>query len=120
LLAVKQATQTGELRLYLEILSLVGFLIVLIWMLAQNRYRRQWDLMLYSAATLGLFMSRYDLRASVYLGATRYVLSIFPVFIGIADLVQRLPPRGRKLYMSLSLAGFLVVSALYALFVFVG
>ena len=76
--------------------------------------------MWYCAATLLLFLTKQSVAASVFQSSNRYVLSLFPVFAGIAFLVLKLPERIRKLYVLASLIGLMVVSSLYALFIFVG
>jgi hypothetical protein len=119
-LAIRQALATGEVRVYLEIFVLVGCGAVLVWMLTQKRFNRQFDLIAYTVVTLGLFLVKHSQVASVYQSATRYVLSLFPVFIGIAALVIALPPVGRKAYLLLSSCGLLIVSTLYSLWFFVG
>jgi hypothetical protein len=118
--AFGQAFETGSLLVYSELFSLLTFTFILIWMIIQNRFRREADLILYSGATLLLFLTKQSTAASVYQSSNRYVLSLFPIFIGLAYLVNKLPKKGRKLYIAVNLVGLLIVSALYALFIFVG
>jgi len=119
-LAFQQAVQTGELRVYLENFSLLGFGLILIWMFFRSVFRCQYDLMSYSVATLGLFLIKHTQSASVFQSGTRYVLSLFPIFIGLTSLVLKLPMRLQRGYYYISLGIMIVASALYALFVFVG
>jgi hypothetical protein len=118
--AFQQAFATGSLLIWGEIISLLGFCAVLGWMLTQERFRQRYDLMIYSLATLTLFLSKHSETASAFQSSTRYVLSLFPVFIGVAALVQKLPAIGRRIYITISLVGLMIVSTLYALFYFVG
>jgi hypothetical protein len=118
--AFDQAIETGSLLVYSELFSLLAFTFILIWMISRKRFWQQADLILYSGATLLLFFTKQSTAASVYQSANRYVLSLFPIFIGIAYLVNKLPERRRKVYVAANLAGLVIVSTLYALFVFVG
>jgi hypothetical protein len=118
--AFQQAFATGSLLVWGEIISLFGFCVVLGWMITQETFRQQYDLMIYSLATLSLFLTKHSETASAFQSSTRYVLSLFPVFIGMAALVQKLPTIGRRIYVTVSLAGLMIISTLYALFYFVG
>jgi hypothetical protein len=119
-LAVKNAVTTSDPLAYADILSLVCFSLVFLWMCTQSRLRQAKVLMLYSAVTLGALFPWHTEVGSSYLSTTRYVLSLFPVFIGIAALILKLPLRWRYNFVLVSTVGLIVIAALYALFFFVG
>ena len=119
-LAFKQALVTREILVISELLSVVLFLALLIWMLFQKKYQRQLPMLLYGIALILLFTTKHNLVASALQSSNRYVIGAFPAFIGMADIVNRLSSRKRFLYHLASLTLLLVASAAYALFIFVG
>ncbi len=103
-----------------EVISATLFLALIGWMIFQPRYRAYPALLVYSLANLALFMVKHNLAASPIQSTNRYVISLFPVFIALGDLLLRLPERGRKLYVALSLALLVTAATLQALWLFVG
>jgi hypothetical protein len=118
--AFRQAFETGSFLVWSEILSLLLFAAVLIWMLTRKDFQKQIDWMGYALATLGLYLCKYSTAASTYQSANRYVLHLFPVFIGIAALLQNAPHWARTLVKSVSWIGLLSALSLYTLWIFVG
>lgn len=103
-----------------EALSVTFFLGLALWMCTQPRYRRQPALLVYIFVNLALFTSKHTLTASPIQSANRYVISLYPAFIGLADLLLRLPKAGRRVYALFSLIGWLLASLLQTLWLFVG
>ena len=103
-----------------EAVSVTVFLGLAIWMCFQPRYRKQPALLVYIFVNLALFTSKHTLTASPIQSVNRYVISLYPAFIGLADLLLRLPPHGRRIYALLSLIGWLLAAMLQALWLFVG
>jgi len=89
-------------------------------MCTQSRYRKEPALLIYTFVSLALFTSKLTLTASPIQSANRYVISLYPALIGLADLVLRVPPPGRRIYTLLTLIGWLLAAMLQALWLFVG
>ncbi|MFM8321136.1 MAG: mannosyltransferase family protein [Chloroflexota bacterium] len=120
LYAVSFAVRVGDYISVSEILSVSLFILITAWMALRPRFQAQPALLLYAVANLALFTSKQTLTASPLQSANRYVITLFPAFIGLAAGLLRLPPAWRRFLVSASLAGYLVLSALYALWIFIG
>jgi hypothetical protein len=119
-LALRQAVQTGELLPVSELLSVLLFMAVFGWLLAQPRLRSRRYLLVYAAGLLLLILSKHSVQASALQSANRYVLGVLPVFFGMGGWLQMRPPAARRLLLAFSLGGLLAASAVYALWFFVG
>lgn len=119
-LAIDQFIQTRDLLVLSEITSILLFTGILIWMLFKPLFRKQYAMLAYGFALLLLFMGKHSIAASALQSANRYVLSIFPAFIGLAALTLEMPKWGRKVYIAASLCLACIAISLYALWVFIG
>lgn len=119
-LAIDQLIKTHSLLVLSEIISILLFTGILIWMLFNPFFCRQKALLAYGFALILLFMAKHSVAASALQSANRYVLSIFPVFIGLAALTLKMPQWGRKTYIITCLSIACIVISLYALWVFTG
>ncbi len=119
-LAIDQFIKTLDLLVLSEIISILLFTGVLIWMMFKPLFRRQYALLAYGFALLLLFMAKHSIAASALQSANRYVLSIFPAYIGLAALTLEMPQRWRKTYIVACLCIACIAISLYALWVFTG
>lgn len=104
---------------WLEGLSALAWITILVAMLRQARWRRV-DWLIYMALNLAVFTSKVSQVASPLQSIARYVLVLFPGFIVIGDWLSR-QPRNRRhglLFASALVMG--VFSMLYVLAVFIG
>jgi Gpi18-like mannosyltransferase len=120
LYAIQELIQSPTLLEFSEFISVILFLILLIWMFFQNQFRKHLPLMLYSAAIWLLITSKTVFYASPLQSANRYVLHIFFAFVGLTSLILNLSWQKQKLILFLSLAVSVVLAAMYALWVFIG
>ena len=118
--AIKFALTVRDYISVSEAISVTVFLGLVLWMCTQSRYRKEPALLIYTFVSLALFTVKLNLTASPIQSTNRYVISLYPAFIGLADLVLRLPPPGRRIYTLLSLIGWLLAAMLQALWLFVG
>lgn len=119
-LAIRQVIELREGLVISELLSVLLFLFITLWMFFQPKFRRHWPMLVYSLALILLFMTKHSTAASALQSSNRYVLGAFPVFIGLAEIVLRMSKWKRMLFHLGSLALLMIASALYALFIFVG
>jgi Mannosyltransferase (PIG-V) len=119
-LAGKQFLSTGNLLVLAELLSALFFCGLIIWMLFQPRFRKQYDLMIYSVGLMLVFLSKHGFDANPMPSMNRYVLSIFPAFIALAFLLVKSPPWSIKIYRLVSVFLLLLSSVLYGLWFFIG
>jgi hypothetical protein len=103
-----------------ELLSIVLFSALLIWMFTRIEFRKEFPLLTYGLAVVAFSMVKHNLAASPMQSSNRYVLNAIPAFIGIAWLLLRLPDAWRRSIITLSAAGLLILSCLYTLWVFIG
>ncbi len=103
-----------------ELISILLFLAILIWMFTKHEFIQHIEIMLYSLASLLLFTSKTTFSASPLQSSNRYVLHIFFVFVGIAMLMQKIAPRTRHWISLLSIILGMICVTLYSLWVFVG
>ena len=119
-LAIDQFIQTHDLLVLSEIISILLFTGILIWMIFKPLFRRQYALLSYGFALLLLFMAKHSIAASALQSANRYVLSIFPAYIGLAAFTLGMPQQWRKAYIVACLCISCIAISLYALWVFTG
>ena len=103
-----------------ELVSVLLFLAILIWMVTRPQFRQHPALLLYSAATWLLITSKTTIDGSPLQSANRYVLHIFFVFVGLAFLLLKFPDRHRKMIVLIFSVLGMIVATLSALWVFVG
>jgi len=118
--AIINIIQNPTLSQITELLSIIFFLAVLIWMFTQIEFRKHLAIMLYSAATWLLITSKTTINGSSFQSSNRYVLHIFFAFVGLAFILQGVSEKTRRLILTLSLALGLINSTMYALWVFIG
>lgn len=119
-LAIRQFLETGSLLVLGELLSLLLFGAILGWMIGQKRFQIYPSMLIYSVGLVVLFLSKHSYSASAMQSSARYVLAIFPAFIGIGHLVDHLSSRYQKLVKLSSFFLLLLVSAIYGFGFFVG
>lgn len=113
------AVKYGNAIVFAEIFSILAFGFTLVWMITKPQYRKAPELLVYSILTIGSFMV-WDCRdCSGYVSSLRYILSLFPVFIGLAWLILQLPTLVRKSIIAINVLLLLFFSLLYACWVFV-
>ena len=117
---INQAFTTRSPYVFADVLSIVFFGLVIAYMLYTKIFRDQVVLLIYTIITFAAFIPWYSDVVSSYQSATRYVISLYPAFIAIAYILINARPTLRFLYTALSIAGFMVASALFALWIFVG
>jgi Gpi18-like mannosyltransferase len=119
-LAGKQFFSTGNLLVFTELLSALIFCSLIIWMLFQPRFRKRYDLMIYSAGLMLVFLSKHGFDANPMPSMNRYVLSVFPAFIALAFLLLKSPAWLTKVYHLVSVFLLLLSCVLYGLWFFIG
>ena len=120
LYAIQDLIQSPSILEFSELIRVILFLLLLIWMVLQNQFRNHLPLMLYSAAIWLFITSKTVFYASPLQSANRYVLHIFFVFVGLASMIINLSWRKQKLILFLSLATCVILSGMYALWIFIG
>ena len=118
--AVVFAINTRDWLSITEALSLVLFLAISVWLFFSHEFRRKYSLLAYNSVTLLLFLSKHNLLTTPIQSANRYVLSLYPAFIGLAFFLLQRSERTRRIYMLSSLCGMIIASTLYVLWFFVG
>lgn len=104
----------------IQVLSVVLFLAVLIWMFTHKVFQKHLAILLYSTANWVLIVSKTGIAGAGLQSVNRYVLQIFFVFSGLAFILIKTPKRFQTFVLFLSLIGGLITSTLYALWIFVG
>jgi hypothetical protein len=103
-----------------ELVMLLGFLTVFVWMVAQPRFRKPLPWVLYTGMVLLLLFSKHNEGVSPYQSANRYMLTMQFVFVGLGALLLRLPVRWRGRMLAISTGLGMVLLAMYGLWIFVG
>jgi hypothetical protein len=117
--ALAQVSAGPDLPTVLDVSSAVFFLGLTAVMAAHPRWRvGAW--LIYMAANLAFFLSKHSLVASSLQSLARYGLVLFPAFIVLGDWLARQRRGARFAYLTLSSAGLLVLSVLYAFWFFIG
>lgn len=120
LYAINNLVQSPTLLEFSEFMSVILFLLLLIWMVFQNQFRNNLPLILYSASVWLLITSKTVFVASPLQSANRYVLHIFLAFVGLASMILNLSWKKQKLILFFSLVACLLLSGVYALWTFIG
>ncbi|MCC7359366.1 MAG: hypothetical protein IT317_07810 [Anaerolineales bacterium] len=117
--AVAQVLRVPDLPTVLDMASAIVFGGLLLVMARQTRWRNgAW--LVYFGLNLLFDLSKHSLTAAAWQSLARYVLVLFPAFIAAGDWLARQTRRVRFAYLTFSSAGLLGLSALYALWFFVG
>ncbi len=119
-LAGKQFLSTGNLLVFTELLSALIFCSLTVWMLSQPRFRKQYDLMIYSAGLMLVFLSKHGFDVNPMPSMNCYVLSVFPAFIALAFLLLKSPAWLTKAYHLVSVILLLFACVFYGLWFFIG
>ncbi len=117
--AIAQWLRVHDFPTTLDILS--AFLLIFLAgaMFARPRWRRpEW--LVYAVVNVFVVLSKQSFTAASLQSISRYALGLFPVFIVIGDWLAHQRGRTRFVYLALSGASLLAISALYTLWVFVG
>lgn len=117
--ALRQWLAVHDLPTTLDVVSGGLLLGALLAMLRYPRWRRgEW--VAYVAINLAFLLSKHSFVASSWQSLARYALSLFPCFILLGDVLSRAAPLYQRLYLLLTATGLLTLSALYALWWFIG
>jgi Gpi18-like mannosyltransferase len=119
-LAAQQVLLKPEPLVIFELLTILLFWAVFIWMLTQKDFRNERAMLAYASVLLILFSGKHSLTASSLQSVQRYVLAIFPAFIGLSRITLKIPAWAQKIYLGASLTLAIIASTLYALWIFVG
>lgn len=103
-----------------ELISVLFFLVILVWMFTRPEFRQHIAIMLYSAATWLLIATKTTIIGTPLQSSNRYVLQIFFAFVGMTFLVNKLPKKMINFVPTILLFLSLVSSMLFALWVFIG
>lgn len=103
-----------------EFIFVLFFLYILIWMFCRIEFRRHLGIMVYSASTWLLIVSKTTVNGIVPQLSNRYVLHIFFAFVGIGMLIQKIPTKVKTIIIFTMTALALVCSTLYSLWIFIG
>jgi hypothetical protein len=104
----------------IELIFILFFLFILIWMFFRPEFRKHCGIMLYSAATWLLIISKTSVDGHSPRLTNRYVLYIFFGFVGIGFLTQKLPDKIKHvIFLSLIILS-MISSTLYSLWFYIG
>jgi hypothetical protein len=117
--AIAQWLRVMDFYTTIDVWSAILFLALTSLMFFNPRWRRpEW--LVYNIVNLITFLSKQSFMASSLQSASRYVLTLFPVFIILGDWLARRGHRIRFLYLTLSTLVLMVFGVLYSIWVFVG
>jgi hypothetical protein len=119
-LSVRQLFQFPSLLAGTELCAVLLALVIQIWMLTNPAFRKEFPLMTYGILSILFNLTKYITTATPLQSSNRYILSVFPVFIGLGFLLLQIPHKWRSLLLTLSASLGLISLALYAMWVFVG
>jgi hypothetical protein len=119
-LSIKQLFQSPSLLAGTELCAVLLALVLQAWMLTRPAFRKEIPLMAYGILSVFFNLTKYITTATPLQSSNRYILSVFPAFIGIGFLLLLLPQKWRSLLITLSAAIGLISMALYAMWIFVG
>ncbi len=117
--AIVQWLHVHDLHTTLDVFSALIFIILIILMMVRPRWRR-WEWIAFAGANMLLFLSKKSFVASSLQSMSRYVLVLFPAFILLGNLLAQRGRRLRWVYIVISSAGCIALSAAYALWIFIG
>jgi Gpi18-like mannosyltransferase len=103
-----------------EVFSALLFLIILIWMFTKSEFRKHAGIMLYSAATWIVVISKSGVAGYGLQSVNRYVLHIFFAYVGMAFFVKGQSQKINNLLMTGLISLSLINLILYSLWIFVG
>jgi len=103
-----------------ELISVLLFLALLIWMVTQKKFCKHIAIMAYSISTWLIITSKITLWASPFQCSNRYILHIFYAFVGMAALLLKLSYRKQKFVILFSIISGLILITMYALWLFIG
>ena len=114
-----QWVHVHDLQTTLDLFSALFFIIMGIVIFANRRWRKvEW--LIYMAINLLIFLSKESFQASSLQSMARYVLVLFPVFIALGDWLSSQSRLTRFIYATISATILIILSTLYALWVFIG
>ena len=117
--AVVQWRRVLDLPTTLDVVSALLFVGLTLVMIISRRWRRpEW--VIFVTGNLLFMLSKQSFVASSLQSASRYVLVLFPIFMMLGQWLARQRPRVQIAYVSLSTFALLLLSALYALWFFIG
>jgi hypothetical protein len=117
--AIIQWVHIHDLQTTLDLFSALFFIFMGIVMFANRRWRKvEW--LVYMAINLLIFLSKESFQASSLQSMARYVLVLFPVFIALGDWLRSQSHLTRLICTTISTTIMIVLSTLYALWVFIG
>jgi hypothetical protein len=117
--ALAQWWAVHDLPTTLDVLSAFLFIALTLALIRNPRWRRgEW--VLYLLIHLTFLLSKHSFVASSWQSLARYVLTLFPGFILLGDVLAQARPVMRVVYLSASATGLMILSALYALWWFIG
>jgi len=103
-----------------EVTSIIFFLVILLWMCTQYKFRKHPAILIYSLTTWILIASKTTYWASPLQSANRYVLHLYFAFVGLTSIILNLSWKKQKLIIFLSLATCIIISCFYTLWFFIG
>ncbi|MDO9087152.1 MAG: mannosyltransferase family protein [Anaerolineaceae bacterium] len=103
-----------------ELISVLLFLALLIWMVTQKKFCKHIAIMAYSISTWLIITSKITLWASPFQCSNRYILHIFFAFVGMAALLLKLSYRKQKFVILFSIISGLILITMYGLWLFIG
>lgn len=117
--AIRQWLLVRDLPTTLDVLSALVFVSLTALMIPRPRWRKpEW--VAYMLLNLFVALSKQSFVASSLQSMSRYVLVLFPAFILIGDCLHGWRGQVRFAYLVLTGAALMTLSALYALWFFVG
>ncbi|KPK95298.1 MAG: hypothetical protein AMJ88_01485 [Anaerolineae bacterium SM23_ 63] len=117
--ALRQWITILDLPTTLDTLSALLFLAVTVVMAFNPRWRKI-ELLAYMLVNIGFLLSRRTENATSLKSISRYVLVLFPAFLVAGDYLKQARSATRFLYLVISSSLLIVLSALYALWFFLG
>lgn len=120
LLEIKILFTKPSILLATELLSVVVFLVILIWTCTQKKFQKHIALLTYSFSTWFLITAKTTYWASPLQSSNRYMLHIFFAFVGFASILLNLPSKKQIYILTLFLIFGLIFSVLNLLWIFIG
>lgn len=116
--ALSQWMRVRDFFTTIDILSAALFLFIAVIMFFKKRCPLY--LQVYYISNLLLFLSKIHHQASSLQSLSRYVLTLFPAFWLIGEWLSNQAPFFRFTFLAVSFGLLLILSALYAIWVFIG
>lgn len=118
-LAIRQWVAIFDLPTTLDTVSAIFFLTITGLMAINPRWRKP-ELLAYMLVSLAFLLSVKAEAATSLKGLSRYVLALFPAFLVLGDYLATAQPKTRFIYLVTSSTLLLALSALYAIWFFIG